>query len=81
MCLASPGRIVEVTADDPQFPVAVVDFGPVVKTASLVYVPDARVGDYVIVQAGFAIRRLDAAEAEETLRMTREFVAPTAGSA
>ena len=66
-------------ADDPQFPMASVDFGPVVKPASLVYVPDAQVGDYVIVQAGFAIRRLSAPEAEETLRMTRELAAAAVG--
>ncbi|HTP54547.1 MAG TPA: HypC/HybG/HupF family hydrogenase formation chaperone [Thermoplasmata archaeon] len=72
MCLATPGRIVEISRADPAFPVARVDFGPVVRTAQLVYVPDARVGEYVIVQAGFAIRRLTAAEAEESLRYARE---------
>jgi hydrogenase expression/formation protein HypC len=72
MCLATPGRIVRVSASDPQFPVAEVEFGSVTKTAQLVYVPDAQVGDYVIVQAGFAIRRLSEAEAEETFRYTEQ---------
>ncbi|MFY9717119.1 MAG: HypC/HybG/HupF family hydrogenase formation chaperone [Thermoplasmata archaeon] len=73
MCLATPGRIVEISTGDPAFPVARVDFGGVVRTAQLVYVPDARVGEYVIVQAGFAIRKLPPQEAEESLRCAREF--------
>jgi hydrogenase expression/formation protein HypC len=72
MCLATPGRIVRISGDDPAFPIAEVEFGPVTKAAQLVYVPEARVGDYVIVQAGFAIRRLSEAEAEESLRYARE---------
>ncbi|MGD0719043.1 MAG: HypC/HybG/HupF family hydrogenase formation chaperone [Thermoplasmata archaeon] len=75
MCLATPGRIVSISASDPQFPVAQVDFGPTTKPAQLIYVPEARVGDYVIVQAGFAIRRLSEAEAQETLRYTQELAA------
>ena len=72
MCLATPGRIVGISAADPRFPVAEVDFGSVRKSAQLVYVPEARVGDYVIVQAGFAIRRMGEREAEECLRSARE---------
>ena len=49
MCLTAPGRIVTITHEDPQFPVARVDFGTVTRTAQLLYVPEARVGDYVIV--------------------------------
>jgi hydrogenase expression/formation protein HypC len=67
MCLTTPGRIVRITDPDGPFAVAEVDFGPVVRTAQLVYVPEARVGDYVIVQAGFAIRRLSESEAREAL--------------
>ncbi|MCI4361777.1 MAG: HypC/HybG/HupF family hydrogenase formation chaperone [Thermoplasmata archaeon] len=73
MCLATPGRIVAITADDPALPVALVDFGSVTRTSQLLYVPEAQVGDYVIVQAGFAIRRLGEAEARETLRVAAEF--------
>ncbi len=75
MCLATPGRIVSISASDPQFPVAQVDFGPMTKSAQLIYVPEARVGDYVIVQAGFAIRRLSEAEALESLRAAEELAA------
>jgi len=81
MCLATPGRIVRVSAADPQLPVAEVEFGPVTKVVQLVYVPEARVGDYVIVQAGFAIRRLSETEAEETLRYAEELSAGLAAGA
>jgi hydrogenase expression/formation protein HypC len=49
-----------------------VDFGGVVREASLSFVPEAGVGDYVIVHAGFAISRLDEVEALETLRLMEE---------
>lgn len=78
MCLATPGRIVEISGDDDRYRVARVDFGGVVRTAQLVYVPDARLGDYVIVQAGFAVRTLSEREAEESLRLARELAAAAA---
>jgi hydrogenase expression/formation protein HypC len=49
-----------------------VDFGGVLKEASLAYVPDAQVGDYVIVHAGFAISRLDEDEANKALDYLRQ---------
>jgi hydrogenase expression/formation protein HypC len=67
MCLAVPGRIVEIDGTN-----ARVDFGGVTRDADLTLVPDASTGDYVLVHAGFAIERLDEAEAEETLKLFRE---------
>jgi len=52
--------------------VAKVDFGGVSQEANLTLVPEAKIGDYVLVHAGFAIQRLDEAEAEETLRLFQE---------
>jgi hydrogenase expression/formation protein HypC len=75
MCLAIPGRIVSVDSSDPVQPVARVDFEGHLKTVSLLYEPEARVGDYVIVQSGFATRRVDSAEALEALAMARETTA------
>lgn len=72
MCLAIPGRVVSVDAIDPAQPMAQVDFEGRLKTVSLLYVPDAAVEDYVIVQSGFAIRRVDKAEALEALALARE---------
>jgi hydrogenase expression/formation protein HypC len=63
MCLAVPGRIESISGEDPFTRTAAVSFGGVVRTVSLAYVPDARVGEYVIVHAGFALGRVDEAEA------------------
>jgi hydrogenase expression/formation protein HypC len=63
MCLAVPGKIVSVAGDDPLMRVARVSFGGVVKEVSLAYLPEAGEGDYVIVHAGFALSRIDEAEA------------------
>jgi len=67
MCLAVPGRIVEISGQDPLTLIARVDYGGVVKEVSLAYVPEAAVGDYVIVHAGFALTLLDEEEARQTL--------------
>jgi hydrogenase expression/formation protein HypC len=67
MCLAVPARIVEMTGQT-----ATVDMEGVRRNVSMMLLPDARVGEYVIVHAGFAIGRLDEKEAEETLRMIRD---------
>ncbi|MCP9468817.1 MAG: HypC/HybG/HupF family hydrogenase formation chaperone [Nitrospira sp.] len=65
MCLAVPGQVLQV-ADDP-LRTAAVSFGGVTKTVSLALVPDATVGDYVIVHVGFAISKLNEDEAGRTL--------------
>lgn len=71
MCLAVPGRIVELY-DQGDLPMGRVDYGGVVKEACLAYVPGAGVGQYVIVHAGFALNLLDEEEAQETLALFRE---------
>jgi hydrogenase expression/formation protein HypC len=63
MCLAIPGKILAVTGDDLLLRTGRVSFGGAVKEVNLAYVPEARVGDYVIVHVGFAISLLDEAEA------------------
>jgi len=71
VCLAIPGQITQV--DDTQFMrMGKVDFGGVVRDVCLAYLPEAQVGDYVIVHTGFAISRLDEADAQETLRLLAE---------
>jgi len=66
MCLAVPGRVLNVAEVDGT-QMAEVDFGGVHKDVCLQYIPDVAVGDYVIVHVGFAIQRLDEASAQETL--------------
>jgi hydrogenase expression/formation protein HypC len=72
MCLAVPGKIVSIEGDDPFLRRARVDFGGVVKEASLAYTPGVGVGDYVIVHVGFAISRVDEKEAERVFEFLRE---------
>lgn len=62
MCLAVPGRILAID-DEGALRMGRVAFGPVTKDVCLAYVPEAGVGDHVIVHVGFAISRLDEAEA------------------
>ncbi len=71
MCLGVPGQINEIR-DERGTRMATVDFGGVTKNICLAYTPDAEVGDYAIVHAGFAITRLDEESAQETLRLMRE---------
>ena len=63
MCLGVPGRIVEWLDNDPLFGVADVEFDGVVKACHMACVPDAKIGDYVIVHAGIAITLVEEAEA------------------
>ena len=64
MCLAVPGRIVTIESTDPLLRAGRVDFGGIVKEVNLAYVPEARVGDYVLVHVGFAISVIDEDEAD-----------------
>jgi hydrogenase expression/formation protein HypC len=66
MCLAVPGRVLNIAEVDGTL-MADVDFGGVRKNVCLQYIPDAAVGEYVVVHVGFAIQRLDEASAQETL--------------
>lgn len=71
MCLAVPGRVVAISSASGS-PVAEVDYDGVRRTAQLLYLPEARVGDYILVQAGFAVRRLSDDEAREAIELTRD---------
>lgn len=71
MCLAVPGRIVDVR-EERGTRMATIDFDGIRKDICLAYLPDLQVGDYAIVHVGFAISRVDEASALETLAMFRE---------
>ena len=90
MCLTTPGQIVKIDGSTPDLRTAEVDFGIALRTVNLVLTPEARVGDFVIVHAGFATRRLAEEEAREALAYARELAvsaaatpstAPTGGTA
>lgn len=70
MCLALPGEIVE--RREGPVPMASVRFGSVRREVCLAYVPEAQVGDWVIVHVGFALQRLDEDEARRTLALLQE---------
>jgi hydrogenase expression/formation protein HypC len=67
MCLAIPSRVVRIDGQ-----IATIDVAGVQRQAGLMLLEEVEVGDYVIVHAGFAITRLDAAAAQETLKLLRE---------
>lgn len=71
MCLGIPGKILSVT-DAGGLRMGKVQFGGIMREACLEYVPDAVMGDYVIVHAGFAISRVDAEEAARTYQLLEE---------
>lgn len=69
MCLAIPSKIVRIVDE-----MATIDVDGIQREASLLLLEDARVGEYVIVHAGFAIHKIDEAAARETLALLREAV-------
>ena len=71
MCLAVPGKIVEITEED-GLQMAKVDFGGIFREACLDYVPEAKVGDYCVIHVGFAISLLSEEEAMETLELLKQ---------
>ena len=71
MCLAVPGKVVEITGEG-ELRMGRVDFSGVTRQACLAYVPEAQIGDYVLVHVGFALSRIDEQAAIETLRALAE---------
>ncbi len=67
MCLAVPGRVEAITDATPETRTGRVNFGGVVKSINLVFVPEAQVGDYVLAHVGFAISRISDDEARRTI--------------
>ena len=67
MCLAVPAKVISITGSN-----AMVELGGLTRQANVMLVPDLRVGDYVLLHAGFAIQSLNEAEAQETLDLLAE---------
>jgi hydrogenase expression/formation protein HypC len=72
MCLGIPGEILSVEEDDHGLRTGRARFGGVVREVSLDLLPEATVGDYVVVHVGFAISVIDADEAEAVFRLLEE---------
>jgi hydrogenase expression/formation protein HypC len=72
MCLAVPGKILSIEGTDPVFRCGKVSFGGIQKQINFAYVPEAKIGDYVLVHVGFAISIIDEAEANEVFEYLRQ---------
>ncbi len=72
MCLAIPGKVVSISGDDSLTRMGRVDFGGIIKEACLAYVPEVKVGDYVIVHVGFALSKVDEEEAQKVFEYLRQ---------
>lgn len=75
MCLAIPAKITAIDGT-----LATIDMGGVSRETSLLLLPEAQLGDYVLVHAGFAIQSLNEEEAQETLRLFAEMAAAQAAA-
>lgn len=71
MCLAIPGKISGLH-ESSGVPMAKVDFGGITREACMSYLPDSKIGDYVLVHVGFAISKVDEEEAERTYQYLSE---------
>ena len=73
MCLAIPGKIIEINAPlDETFRAGKISFGGITKEVNLCMVPDAQINDYVLVHVGVAISKIDEEEAAKTLDYLRQ---------
>lgn len=72
MCLAVPGKVLEITDEGPLTRRGRVDFGGILKEVNLALVPEAEVGDYVMVHVGIAISVVDEAEAQRVFEYLRQ---------
>ena len=72
MCLAVPGQIVSIEGTDPILRSGRVKFGGIVKNVNLSCVPEADVGDYVLVHVGVAINTIDEDEAQQVFQYLRQ---------
>jgi hydrogenase expression/formation protein HypC len=71
MCLAIPGQIIEIY-DEQGLRMGKLNFGGAIRRCCLQYLPEAIVGDYVLVHVGFAITKVDEAEAMRTYQLLQE---------
>ena len=72
MCLAIPGRLIEVSEDAHGVRMGKANFGGIVKQVCLEYTPEANAGDYVLVHVGFALGKVDEDEAARTYKLLEE---------
>ena len=72
MCLAVPGKVISIGGEDPIMRTGRIDFGGVIREVNLCYVPDVKLGDYVVVHVGFALSIVDEEEANKVFEYLRQ---------
>jgi hydrogenase expression/formation protein HypC len=72
MCLAIPGKVIEIQRDAQGVHMGKTNFGGIVKQVCLEYTPEVQVGDYVLVHVGFALQKVDEEEARKTYELLAE---------
>jgi hydrogenase expression/formation protein HypC len=72
MCRAIPGKIISIDSSNPELIMAKVNFAGIVKDVCLNWLPESKVGEFVLAHVGFALNSIDEKDAEETLRLLRE---------
>ena len=76
MCLAVPGKILEISGDEPLGRIGRVNFGGIVREINLAYAPEAVIGDYVLVHVGFAISVIDEGAAQKVFALLESLEQP-----
>lgn len=72
MCLAVPGKIISIDETNPELKMAKVNFGGVMKDICIQWLPDVKVGEYILAHVGFALNKIDEKDAEDTLKILQE---------
>ena len=72
MCLAVPGKLISITDSSPLTRTGKVNFGGILKEVNLAYVPEVKLGDYVLVHVGFAISIVDEVEANQVFNYLKQ---------
>ena len=72
MCLAIPGKVIEIQEDAAGVRMGKANFGGIVKQVCLEYTPEVTCGDYILVHVGFALSKVDTAEAQRTYQALEE---------
>ncbi|MCB1068792.1 MAG: HypC/HybG/HupF family hydrogenase formation chaperone [Kiritimatiellae bacterium] len=72
MCLAIPGKVMSIEGDEPMLRAGQVQFGGITRKVSLAYVPEVKLGDYVLVHVGFALNIVDEEEANRVFELLKE---------
>ncbi len=72
MCLAVPGKVVSIDESNPELKMAKVNFGGVNKNICIQWLPEVKIGEYVLAHVGFALSKIDEKDAEDTIKILRD---------